>query len=184
MHPSQTGIAYDSTPASVLYQRHAHTILLFLRTKVPLEDAEDLLLEVLLAAVKTQAPLHLPEPEQRAWLLRVAYNKLIDHRRRKARRPEVTLDNTITEALFEDDDEGPEQALLRNEAVALLHERLTTLPQLYQEVLRLRFHEGLRMKAIGERLHKSEGAIRMILSRAMNQLRDIYEVHQKGRYNG
>ena len=85
--------------------------------------------------------------------------------------------------LFASDDHSPEQAALRHEAQAFLRERFASLPEQYQKVLWLRFAYGLRSKEIGEQLQKSEGAVRMQLSRALNCLRDIYERHQGGSHH-
>ena len=171
--------AGDNSPATTLYQRHAHAVLLFLRNHLPVkEDAEDLLLDVLLAAVEKKTPLELPEGQQRAWLLHVARQKLIDHHRHVTRHPAVVLDDGIIESLFASEDHAPEQATLRREDHALLRKRFASLPEQYQRVLWLRFAYGLRSKEIGEQLQKSEGAVRMLLSRALNCLREIYESHQ------
>ena len=171
--------ASDWSPATALYQRHAQAVLLFLRNHLSIkEDAEDLLLDVLLAAVEKKTPLELPEGQQRAWLLHVARQKLIDHHRRVTRHPAIVLDNEITETLFASEDHAPEQAVLRHEDHALLRKLFASLPEQYQQVLWLRFAYGLRSKEIGEQLQKSEGAVRMLLSRALNCLREIYESHQ------
>ena len=73
----------DDSPAA-LYQRYAATVFTYLRRRAPSrEDAEDLLLEVFLAACEQQAALlALPEDARLAWLRRVAQHKLIDHYRR------------------------------------------------------------------------------------------------------
>ena len=76
--------------------------------------------------------------------------------------------------LLTDEDQSPEYLALRNEEDMLLRERLSQLPVHYQIVLQLRFVNGLRSAEIASRLQKSEGAIRMMLSRALNTLREIY----------
>ena len=174
----------DHSLATALYQRHAQAILLFLRNHLPVkEDAEDLLLDVLLAAVEKKSPLELPEGQQRAWLLHVARQKLIDHHRHARRHPAVVLDDEVMQTLFADEDHIPEQTILRREDHALLRERFASLPEQYQKVLWLRFAYGLRAKEIGEQLQKSEGAVRMLLSRALNCLREIYESHPGGSHH-
>jgi RNA polymerase sigma-70 factor, ECF subfamily len=75
---------------------------------------------------------------------------------------------------------GPQYlAALRNEEHALLRQRLGQLPEHYQMILQLRFANGLRCAEIASRLQKSEGAIRMVLARALNALRARY-AKQKG----
>jgi DNA-directed RNA polymerase specialized sigma24 family protein len=65
--------------------RFAPTILAYLSQQVPnLQDAEDLLLEVFMAALKYEMLANLPEERQLAWLRRVARNKVIDRYRHTA----------------------------------------------------------------------------------------------------
>ena len=77
--------------------------------------------------------------------------------------------------LFEDERLSPDQIALRNEDNAMLHVWLGQLPEHYQTVVRLRFANGMRSIEISQLLNKSEGAIRVILSRALNTLRDLYQ---------
>jgi RNA polymerase sigma-70 factor (ECF subfamily) len=184
MHPRWTWNAPDAgeqAPATEIYQQHAQAVLLYLRRYLAIrEDAEDLLLEVFLRAVEKQIPLTLPEAEQRAWLLHVARQKLADYYRQRIRHPSVPFNEMTIEQLVASDEHSPDQIALRHEDHRLLHERFATLPEQYQTVLWLRFAYGLRSKAIGQRLQKSEGAVRTMLSRALNHLRGIYRHSQGG----
>lgn len=175
MHSPGIAQADDQSLATALYEQHAQAILLHLRRHIPAkEDAEDLLLEVFLCALEKKTPLHLPENQQRAWLLHVAQHKLIDHYRWQARHLSVELGKEFAGTLL-DEDFVPESLALRGEDQRLLRQRFATLPETYQKVLWLRFAEGLRSKAIGQCMQKSDGAIRILLTRALNSLRSIYE---------
>lgn len=164
----------DDAPVARLYQQHALTIMTYVRRHVPSrEDAEDIVLEVFLAALERDGLPHIDEQEQLAWLRSVAHHKFVDYHRRSAHRPSVPLED-VDEMFFLDERHSPEQQAVRNEEDALLHERLTRLPEQYQRVLQLRFANGLRCTEIARHLKKSDGAIRMLLARALNILRDIY----------
>lgn len=165
----------DDEPFIVgLYQQHALALVTYVRRHVPSrEDAEDIVLEVFLAAFKQPELASLDVEKQRAWLQRVAYYKSIDHQRLAANRLAVPLEEEAV-ALLADGAQSPEQLALRHEEDALLRELLGQLPEHYQQILQLRFVNGLRSVEIASRLHKSEGAIRMLLSRALNTLREIY----------
>ena len=91
----------DDPPSARLYQDHAPAILAYLRLRVaPREEAEDLLLEVFLAALERGDLLEERSLEmQRAWLLNVARNKIADHYRRSKRRPQVALEQ-VAETLY------------------------------------------------------------------------------------
>lgn len=165
---------YDDSPIARLYQQHAFSIMTYVRRHVSSrEDAEDIVLEVFVAALEQDGLVHIDEREQLAWLRGVAHHKLVDYHRRNAHRTSVPLEHA-DEILFTDERHDPEQQAMRNEEDALLHIRLTQLPEHYQTILQLRFANGLRCTEIARRLNKSDGAIRMLLARALNILRDIY----------
>lgn len=157
-----------------LYQKHARDVLRYIQRHIfSREDADDLLVEVFLAALENEQVHHLSEESQIAWLLRVARNKIGDYQRKAIRHPVATLDEAL-DSPFEADYLTPEQATLEQEAVDVLRQRLALLPELQQQVLRLRFADGLRTKEIAERLKKSDGAIRSLLLRSLNLLRHLY----------
>ncbi len=157
-----------------LYRKHARTILRFVRRQVSsLEEAEDIVLEVFTAALESETVVRLNEQEQKAWLHRVAYNKCMDHHRRIARRPAVSLD-LLVENIYDDDEREPDTMAIRQEEYRLLRQNLTLLTEQQREVLRLKFDDGLRSPEIARRMNKSESAVRMMLARTLNFLRDIY----------
>ena len=172
----------DDAPIARWYQLHALSLLVYVRQHVPSrEDAEDIVVEVFIAALEQKgfSLFTLNEQEQMAWLRRVAYYKCIDRHRHAARRPTIPVEEA-TEALFEDERLAPDRIALSHEEHTQLHERLSQVPEHYQTILRLRFANGLRCVEISRLLNKSEGAVRILLSRALNILRDLYD-RQSGR---
>jgi RNA polymerase sigma-70 factor (ECF subfamily) len=172
----QRSLQVGTSQVALLYQRHASTIFLSVRRQIfSVEDAEDITLEVFLAAVEQEEMLaNLNDTLQLAWLRRVAHNKVVDHYRRSARRQAVTLEE-VGEMLDDDEGQEPEPVLLRREEYALLRRRLANLPQQQQEILHLRFAGGLRSREIAELLNKREGTVRSMLARSLNFLRSVYE---------
>jgi RNA polymerase sigma factor (sigma-70 family) len=166
---------------SVLYDRHASTIFTYLRQHAPSrEDAEDMLLEVFLAALERSVLSGLAEEEQLAWLRRVAHNKLIDSYRRAIYRQSVTLEQ-VAETMYDAEELAPEQLALRNEEFTQLRATLKHLPVIQQEILHLRFANGLRCAEIATMVGKTEGAVRMLLSRSLNALRTLYREQKEER---
>lgn len=163
--------------AAHLYQRYASALLLFLCRRIPnREDAEDVLLEVFQAAIESDVLLKLDASKHHAWLWTVAHRKVIDHYRRKQYHPVSSVDlEEIEEFLFEDDIFTPEATTLRQEAYAELRTHVASLSELQQNILRLRFAHGLKCSEIARRFNKSDAAIRVMLSRSLNLLRDIYK---------
>jgi len=84
MRPPDTNEA-QNIEKFMLYERFAETLLTSICQQVSnRQDAEDLLLEVFLAALQNTSLTGLPAARQLAWLRRVARNKVIDHYRHTA----------------------------------------------------------------------------------------------------
>lgn len=172
--------AAEDDPLAVLYQKYAPIILSYMNHHIASkEDAEDLFLEVFLAALENQIWGTLNESEQLAWLYRVARNKRIDYYRRNTRHPLTTL-HGLTEIFDEDEGRMPESFALQQEVRATLRRKIAALPALQQEVLRLRFAHGLHINEIALRLQKTDNSIRNLLSRTLNNLRRSYGQHSRG----
>lgn len=172
----QRSLQVDTSPVALLYQRHASTIFLSIRRHIfSLEDAEDITLEVFLAALEHEEMLTgLSDDLRLAWLRRVAHNKVVDHYRRSSRRQVSTLEE-IGDLFDEEESREPEMVALRREEYELLRRRLATLPPQQQEILHLRFAGGLRSREIASLLNKREGSVRSMLARSLNFLRSVYE---------
>jgi RNA polymerase sigma-70 factor (ECF subfamily) len=165
---------------AALYDHYAHVIFAYIRLHLSSrEDAEDLTLEVFLAALERDNLSALAEGEKLAWLRRVAHNKLIDRYRRLTHRPIVALDE-VADTLYDDQEMVPEQIALRNEEYTHLRATLRRLPILQQQLLRLRYGDGLRFAEIAVILNKREGALRKLLSRTLACLRSTYDQQPGG----
>ncbi len=166
-----------------LYQRYAHALFKYIFSSLsPREEAEDILVEVFLAALRYQGLARMNEQQQFAWLIAVARNKLTDWHRRNSRFPHTSLEQVLPfmEQEFVEPDE-PEIVMLKREEYALLKMHLSQLPETQREVLRLRFIMGLRHAEIGRLLGKSEGAIQGIFWRAIHSLRSLYQQEARSR---
>lgn len=164
----------EESPAADLYDRHGAFILAYLRRHAASrEDAEDMLLDIFVAALEQDQLAAVPEGEQVRWLQRVARNKIVDHYRRSTRNPTVPLEEG-TELLEMDATLTPEQVVLHQEQQAHLLGVIRQLPPLQQEVLRLRFVAGLRAAEMANLLGKREVTVRKLLSRTLNLLRSQY----------
>jgi RNA polymerase sigma factor (sigma-70 family) len=162
-----------NTNQATLFEQHGRAIFAYLRLHlVSVQDAEDLLLDIFLAALENDNLAHLEDGKQLAWLKRVAHNKLLNTYRRMSKRSHVSLD-TIVENMLADDD--PEQRLLRQEQQQQLHMHLHKLSTLQQQILQLRYGDGLRCPEIALLLGKSEEAVRKTLSHSILFLRQTYQ---------
>jgi RNA polymerase sigma factor (sigma-70 family) len=181
MHPIQRDVSLEETPVALLYQRHAQAILAYIRSRVlSKEDAEDLLLDVFLQAMKHETPFQLSEDEQLTWLRHIARNRIIDRYRQHGRLPACSSLDNVSELLFANEEDDPEAQMLRRMVSDELLGLLAKLSPVQQTVLHLRFAKDLRTREIARQLQKSDGAIRTLLSRTLNHLRDMYERRQEG----
>lgn len=171
MHQSEVR-EHSPTRDLSLYERYAPVLLDFLcRHLTSREDAEDLLVEVLLAALDKPDFALLTAEHQRAWLHRVASNKMIDLLRRRSRQMQFSLDNIVD---LESDELTPEQHSIHQESYVHLHQLIARLSPEQQELIRLRYGEGLRLVDIAERLHRPDGSVRAFLARTLRRLRTLY----------
>lgn len=155
-----------------LYDRYASRIYTSIYRQVSnTQDAEDLMLEVFIAAWKDQRFPELNENQQLAWLLRVARNKVIDSYRRHRRYTMLPLDQALE---MPDEQISLEEHVLRQETYENLYQALEHLSVTQQKIVRLRYGNHLRLGEIAIILNKSEGAVRNSLHRALRHLRSIY----------
>lgn len=173
LEPKEVESLEDNDSQTALYERYGPIIFGYLRSHIrSLEDAEDLLLEVFLAALEHDNLSAFSPGEQLAWLRRVAHNKLLNVYRQGRRHPQVALD-FLVETILEEED--PEQHTLRKEERRQLRTALQKLPTLQQHILQLRYADGLRCPEIALLLNKREGAVRKLLSRSILFLRQVYQ---------
>ncbi len=167
-------------PDASLYDRFAVTIFTYILSQVQNEqDAEDLLLEVFLAALSNESLSRLPVQGQLAWLRRVARNKVIDRYRHVALLTLLPIEQALETI---DDALTPEQHAEQQEKFTHLYQAMAHLPTLQRELLRLRYREGLRFYEIATALEKPEGTVRKLLVRTLQQLRTIYDQLEGGGY--
>ena len=177
-------VAQAEQEMALLYRKHAPGLLMYVRMHITsVEDAEDLVVEVFMAALENTKFAVLSEKEKQSWLWRVTRNKVIDTYRRAKTRQNLTLEQ-VAGGLFEDEMAGPEYAALRQEDYMDLYAYLQSLPPLQQQILRMRFGQELSCSEIATTLGKQENVVRVTLSRSLNLLRKIYrrrrEEHESG----
>lgn len=167
-------ILFEDAFYADLYQRHAPGLFAYVyRQTASREDAEDIVLDVFLMVLRQQDFAAFDEQKQVAWLWTITRNKVVDRFRSSARRPHVPIE-PLVDTLYEDEELSPERKHLKREEYTQLHRAIESLPEEQREVLQLRFGSGLRCAEIALVLDKSEGAVRMLLYRAIRTLRGIY----------
>jgi RNA polymerase sigma-70 factor, ECF subfamily len=130
------------------------------------QDAEDLTGTTFSTALSRFAQYQPELGSLRAWLFGVAYNCLREHRQRRLRSVEQLPMNLL------DPQPLPESQVLWNERAAALHRAVRELPVGQRHALTLRFFAGLRTSEVAAALGRSEGAVKMLVQRAVVALRD------------
>ncbi len=144
-----------------LYGRHVQRVYGFVSRRVGNRAAA----EDITSAVFEQALASLPRFEWRgvpfaAWLIRIAANALADHWRRTSREsgdaPAEMPDAAETDAI---------------EQRAILFQLVGRLPDLQRRVIELRFGEEKSIREVAAALDRSEGAVKQLQLRALENLR-------------
>ena len=166
--------AASTTPEAVChlwYEAYGAQLYSYLRFHLASPDqAEDLIAEVFLRALKAFAQFDAKLGSPRPWLFRIAQNALRDHQRQARRRKVIPLGSMRD---LEYEAPSPEERLLREEEVARLLHGLDELSPSDREVIGLCYGSELSIVEAGEILGLSAGATRTRLWRALGRLRRV-----------
>ena len=161
---------YDRAALGELYDHYAPRIYAYIYRRVgSIQLAEDLTGDVfvrVVQAIRSQRPWHT---SPRAWLYRIAHNVVVDHYRRQPAEPLVPLDKAPQASTESGPAEAAEQTLSRDQ----LRAALGLLTQEQQEVLALRFGQGLTARKTAKVLQKTTGAVEALQHRALATLRRL-----------
>ncbi|MCD5401407.1 sigma-70 family RNA polymerase sigma factor, partial [candidate division NPL-UPA2 bacterium] len=154
-----------------LYDMHVDRVYRHIYYRVGnVADAEDLTQQVFLKAWQAIGKYKKTASPFLAWLMTISHNLVVDYYRTKKDKAyleaEVTANNLAP---------SPEQVAEARFEQQQLRKAILQLPGDQQQVVLLRFIEGFEFKEIASSLGKSEGAIRVILHRALAKLRHILE---------
>ena len=151
----------DPAEFADLYENNFARVYAFIARRVPSrQDAEDLTAEVFHEALRTLARFEWQGVPFAAWLLGIASNRLADRWRRVGKQPEVS-ENDWDETGIDD----------RREENLMLFQLVDELPPDQRLVISRRFIEQKSLKEIARELRRSEGAIKQLQFRALQNLR-------------
>ncbi len=138
------------------------------------DDAEEVVQETFVQAF---VKLHTFQGQSQffTWLYRIAFNNTLSRHRR--RRPDISLDASreISGIDPEDQIDAPDESLLRQERIALVHRGLQLLTEEHRTILVLREMQDLAYEDIAAVLCINLGTVRSRLSRARTQLKAVLE---------
>lgn len=157
---------HDTAAFGEIYERYYRRLYAYTynRTHSP-EDAEDIVSNTFLQAMEGLARYEWRNVPFGAWLFRIASNQIAMHYRRSGRT--VELDELSLESSYD----GPEEEAIRGSDAADLRSAVLQLKPDQRRVIELRYHQDLRNREIAGQMGRTEGAVKLLLHRATNNLR-------------
>lgn len=158
----------DRAAFEAIVQKYQRGVFAYLKSRIlAMSDAEDLTQEVFLRFYQARERFDT-NSLIRPWLLGIARNLLKEHLRKLKRRKEVTW----TELCLELEDIVHQRPGETNEDfLAHLPHCIGELGQSAREAIQLRYSANLSLLDIGQKLKRSEGAIKLLMFRARQALK-------------
>lgn len=109
-----------------------------------------------------------------AWLYRIASNEVNDYYRREGGRMASIeqISGLADTSDYADEINHAEEELSRHEEFLMLHKKIAELPEMYQEVITLKFFEKKKIREMVKILGKKEGTIKSLLHRGLEKLKE------------
>lgn len=159
--------AGDAQAFAELYELHLDRIYRHVLYRVSdRTEAEDLSQQVFVRAWRALGRYRITGSPFIAWLLTIAHNLIVDYY--KARRDVTPLDNALDLPAREAD---PAEQALAGVRATELREAIAQLRPEYAQIVVMRFLEGFSPGEIAAVIGKSEGNVRVMQHRALQELR-------------
>ncbi|MEM9951165.1 MAG: sigma-70 family RNA polymerase sigma factor [Chloroflexota bacterium] len=164
----------DPDAFAILYRRYLQRVYSYLLSKVGnKQDAQNLTTQTFMAALDGIAS-YQPQGNFGAWLIGIARHKVADHFRKQRRIISIDDVPTLREMTMPLDEIVNQQ--LQLEAVIDL---LNKINSDRAEAIQLRFFANLKMQEIALIMQKSEDAVKMLVSRGLDDLRQMLNLMEK-----
>jgi RNA polymerase sigma-70 factor (ECF subfamily) len=167
----------DRAAFAAVIERHQRAVFGYLRARLlQSTDADDMTQEVFLRFYLSQARFD-SNALVRPWLLGIARNLLREHIKGMKRRKEVAWTELCLEleSVLPPDAQGTDD----DDVMRHLPICLDGLGPSAREAIELQYRGERKLAEIGRQLHRSEGAIKLLLHRARQALKDCLERRKK-----
>ena len=159
----------DGEAFAELYERYFDKIYRYIVLRMgDRTEAEDITQQVFLKALQSLSSFRWRNVSFGAWLYRIAHNQVVDHLRRKQRRPSVPVEDV---ELVADDD--PQREAERGQEKGMMLKAIGRLTLAQQQVISLRFTSDLPLAEVARIMGRSQGAIKALQHSAIVALRRI-----------
>lgn len=166
----------DADAFGELYKLHLDAIYAYIAKRVSnIDETENLTQTVFLKAWPAIKRYQAAKVPFRAWLYRIAHNAVIDHYRTKKELAslEEKEEQTGEIGLIAANSPQPEDVLISKEQGRSLRQAIAKLKPNYQQVLSLRFLNGLGYDETATVMESKVNAIRVLQFRALKALHKI-----------
>ena len=154
------------------YHRRVFALLLkYIRVR---SIAEELTQDAFLRAYEARAR-YVPQARFSTWLFKIVRNLALNEKRRKSRRPEINMPESPGNDVLNTESKTPLELLERNERSAALRRSMTQLTKWQYEAIHLRCYAQLSYAEVADRLNTSPKAVKSLLFRAREKLREEME---------
>jgi RNA polymerase sigma-70 factor, ECF subfamily len=163
--------AYEPAAFAEIYERFYQGIFNYTFYRLGDEPlAEDITAEVFVKALEAIDTYTFRGIPFSAWLYRIANNMVTDHFRRKPRHNHLPLEETQIAT-----DDNPNDMMERGFTQRELQNALNLLTDEQQQVIILKFVDGMSNIEVAQVLGKTEGAIKSLQHRALASLGRVLE---------
>ena len=156
------------------YKSYSPKILSYLSKKLPrYEDAEDLTNDIFLDAIDSLSLLK-KEDNARAWLYKIAHNKMVDFYRKKKIKS-IFFSQAPFLQIVANEISQPEFQFEKNKIRDRIELAFRSLSLKYQKILRLHYEEKVSVKRLAQILSLSFKATESLLFRARQSFKLAYD---------
>jgi RNA polymerase sigma-70 factor (ECF subfamily) len=157
-----------------LYDHYFSQIYRFVYSRLRNQEAaEDVTSEVFFKALRAIGRYRSTGPPFSAWLYQISTNAITDHHRSK--KPTSELEAAFDLAV---DEPGLDEQIAQKQEAARIWAVIDTLPEQQRMALTLKLGEDLKLAQIGVIMGKSEGAVKLLVHRAMQSMRKKLDLPQ------
>ncbi len=151
-----------------LYQRYLDKVYNRVRSRIPPQDTEDVTQEIFIAVLRSIKTFR-QRSRFNTWLYTIVNRHIADfyrHRHRQEEKHSVSLDHAnylVADSPYDHE---------RSDERAIVRQALARLPGHYQDVILMRFADGLTFAEIAQERGQSLEAVKSLYRRAIQALRD------------
>lgn len=175
----------DENALSYLIAKHQKELFSFIYYKLMDEDlANDIFQDTFMKIIVTlKEKRYNEEGKFILWAKRIAHNLIIDYFRLKSKNPKISETTYNNEEfsifdLIKEPSESIEEQIITEQIYGDIHKMLKFLPENQQEVIRLRFFDGLSFKDIAE---QTDSSINTTLGRVRYALINLRKIMEENR---